>query len=551
MVFTTQLPGRRARRLLLNLSLALFAMFACIPIASAQQGDVILLTRQVSVGTALEEINHQTGYKIVADMERFDQNRSVLFTSNRLSVSDLLAQTLKGTGFTWRVDGNHIIITSAPPEAVYWPEYSTMYRNKLPQEMYVVVDPLARNNMTAEELHRIRNGYWRKDGTDSLGLAVMNFRVNVTKLEPGYMTNQQTIDMMNRTFANKDLLAAMDFMVITGAASPEGYTAANHKLAADRAMATKNFIMEKYPFMDRDRIYTFAIGEDWSGLWKMVWDDYSVPMRESVLHILEQESSGDQKRAALKALDNGRVYRYIVDNMLPSLRGAAACLIYLKEDPQPQILVDTVRLVDTIYIHTHSEIEIERIDTVNVKRPNYYAVKTNLLADGILIPNLAFEYDLGNRWSIEVEGHWAWWNTRRTHKNCWRFQEVGVEMRKWLGNKERTPLTGHYLGLYGAAGTYDVRFGGRTGNLSDMSYSFGISYGYSMPIVRSWNLEFGIGLGYMGGEYQRYEYNEEFNCFPWLSDERRHYFGPTKAKVSLVWLIGKGKNEEKESRINR
>jgi hypothetical protein len=172
-----------------------------------------------------------------------------------------------------------------------------------------------------------------------------------------------------------------------------------------------------------------------------------------------------------------------------------------------------------------------------------FAVKTNLLYDIALLPNIAIEFPLGQHWSMEIEGQWSWWNTKITHNNCWRIQSVGLETRKWLGDKSLAPLTGHYLGIYGMAGTYDVKFQDKNGYLSDMSYSAGVSYGYSLPVSRRFSFEFGIAVGYFGGKYKVYDqYNSQNGIFPLTEKKNMHYFGPTKAKVSLVWIIGGGKN---------
>ena len=543
MVLLKELPGLRTRRLFLNFSLLFVALLLSLLPAAAQEEAVILPTREASVRTVLEEINRQTSYRVVADLDRFDSGRIVLFPANRLSVRDILGQAFAGTGFTWRVDGRQITVSASPEGDRML--YSAMFRNDLPQQMKVVVDPLSNVRITSNDLSRIRGGYWQRDasGADSLGLAVLNFRVNRTNLERNYMDNARVLNLLHRTFSDRELLAAMDFITVTAAASPEGNTLSNDRLAADRAMAIKNYILEMYPQVDRNRIYTFSIGEDWSGLRKMVEDDYGMPYRYEVLRILNNDGDSNAKRNALRAIDNGRAFQYITDNMFPYLRGAAACMLYLKSDAVPGRDADNVRLVDTIYIETTTETIVN--NTLYVKKPQYYAVKTNLLYDAALLPNLALEFSLGSRWSVEVEGNWSWWNTQLTHYNCWRIQTAGLEFRKWLGDPEQTPLTGHYLGLYGMAGTYDVRFKGKVGHLSDMSYSFGISYGYSFPISRSLNMEFGIGVGYFGGKYERYQWDNETETFPWISTERRRYFGPTKAKASLVWLLGSGKNWDK------
>ena len=57
-----------------------------------------------------------------------------------------------------------------------------------------------------------------------------------------------------------------------------------------------------------------------------------------------------------------------------------------------------------------------------------------------------------------------------------------------------------------------------------------------MPIARRLNLDFNIGLGYHWGEYK--EYLPIDNHYVWQATKNRQFFGPTKAEVSLVWLIG-------------
>lgn len=70
-----------------------------------------------------------------------------------------------------------------------------------------------------------------------------------------------------------------------------------------------------------------------------------------------------------------------------------------------------------------------------------------------------------------------------------------------------------------------------------------MSYGYSLPIGRQFNIDFTLGVGYLSGDYMKYQ--PEDNCYVWESTRKRKWFGPTKAEVSLVWYIG-GRNELKE-----
>ena len=92
--------------------------------------------------------------------------------------------------------------------------------------------------------------------------------------------------------------------------------------------------------------------------------------------------------------------------------------------------------------------------------------------------------------------------------------------------------------------TYDFETGGR-GYLGDRwTWGGGVSIGYSMPIKRRLNLDFTLGLGYLGGEYK--EYLPIDDCYVWQTTKNRRWFGPTKLEVTLVWLLGRGNYNAEE-----
>ena len=87
------------------------------------------------------------------------------------------------------------------------------------------------------------------------------------------------------------------------------------------------------------------------------------------------------------------------------------------------------------------------------------------------------------------------------------------------------------------------------GDLWDkMHWGVGLNYGYSLPVGRRLNIDFSLGFGYMTGTY--YTYKPIDNCYVWQSTKTRHYFGPTKAEVSLVWLIGCGNYNKKKGGVD-
>jgi len=182
----------------------------------------------------------------------------------------------------------------------------------------------------------------------------------------------------------------------------------------------------------------------------------------------------------------------------------------------------------------------EKIDTV---KPQYVALKTNLFYDAALLPNITAEWYIGKQWSLAVEGNWNWWtfgNPVQNHTH-YRIQAAGIELRRWLNSPN--PLQGHALGVYSMIGNYDIRFSPENeksaGYLSYLSWSAGLSYAYSIPIARRFNLELGLAMGYIGGRYYKYDYCMMHQQWEQQAIYNRKYFGPTRIGVSLVWQLGR------------
>lgn len=161
---------------------------------------------------------------------------------------------------------------------------------------------------------------------------------------------------------------------------------------------------------------------------------------------------------------------------------------------------------------------------------------TNVLYDLAMLPSLSVEVGLADRLSLagsltygQMEG-WPW-------RQGVRMGTADVELRRWLKGSE-TMQRGHHVGAYVAAYHYDI-LSGDTGWQARFNWGIGCSWGYRMPLGSSLALDFGLGLGYVGGSYKKYEVsNDVFRHNVWKADRTRYYFGPTKAEVSLIWIIG-------------
>lgn len=185
-------------------------------------------------------------------------------------------------------------------------------------------------------------------------------------------------------------------------------------------------------------------------------------------------------------------------------------------------------------------------DAPREPRPLYMGLKTNMLYDLVALPNVGAEIYVGRGVSLQASWMYAWWSSDRRHR-YWRAYGGDIGARLWLGSRARgKPLSGHHVGVMAGVLTYDFEWGGRgymggkpDGTLWERcNFMAAVEYGYSLPVSRRLNIDFSIALGYIGGRY--IEYDPGLNDYIYRASRRLNWWGPVKAEVSLVWLIGRG-----------
>lgn len=122
-------------------------------------------------------------------------------------------------------------------------------------------------------------------------------------------------------------------VVIVGSASPEGTLAFNDRLAWNRAVALKDFLLRNTAF-PADSMTLFNGSEDWRGLRRMVAasDLYE---REEILRIIDNVPVKKGRELELMKLSGGRPYLYMLEHMFPELRNAAFIKVYYENVPDP------------------------------------------------------------------------------------------------------------------------------------------------------------------------------------------------------------------------
>ena len=388
----------------------------------------------------------------------------------------------------------------------------------------------------------------------------INFRVGKTYLDMDLGENRKVLeDIKEKLQLNADdsIYYRLHKVLVVGGASPEGSISLNKRLSEKRAETLFNYLAQYGTFPDSLRHYTF-IGRDWEGLLRLAEQDLNLPDRDETLALL-RDIARDAKQGVggktdavrrLQALRGGRPYWYMYRHHFPALRASSMYLWYT-EVKLPPFSAHT-SLAKPFYMHI-PYLKVQPFVVLEPEKdeePFYWALKTNLLYDALLIPNIGAEFYLGKNWSAGANWMYAWWKHDAKHW-YWRVYGGDIYARKWFGKAaEEKPLTGHHVGVYAQVLTYDFATGGRGymggkpgGTIWDKaSFAAGVEYGYSYPIARRLNLDFTIGLGYLTGDY--YEYLPMGDCYVWQATKNRKWFGPTKAEVSLVWLLGRSNYNE-------
>lgn len=170
------------------------------------------------------------------------------------------------------------------------------------------------------------------------------------------------------------------------------------------------------------------------------------------------------------------------------------------------------------------------------------AIKTNLLYGAYTFtPNLGLEIGVGKRGTLDLGGGYNPWNREGSYNNNKKLTHwlTQVEYRHWVC---RT-FMGHFIGMHVLGTQYNISehnlpllLGKGSKNYRYEGYGVGggFSYGYQFFLNARWNVEASLGVGYARLHYDRYQCNK---CGSLLGKEKRNYWGPTKASISVSYII--------------
>jgi outer membrane protein OmpA-like peptidoglycan-associated protein len=166
---------------------------------------------------------------------------------------------------------------------------------------------------------------------------VVYFHVGKYNIVPEYLDNAYTLSNLINVI--KMIMAANDSrverVVVAGFASPEGGFELNDRLAFDRAVSVKEYIMRQTGLSDGS-ILLHNGSVDWRGLRVMV-EKSNLPEKREILSIIDYTPVWDSRRQVgrlgeLMRLNGGRTYRYLLNEYFPYLRSGAFIRVYYKND---------------------------------------------------------------------------------------------------------------------------------------------------------------------------------------------------------------------------
>lgn len=175
--------------------------------------------------------------------------------------------------------------------------------------------------------------------------------------------------------------------------------------------------------------------------------------------------------------------------------------------------------------------------TLTIAHAQKVGVKTNLLYDATATLNLGVELGLGKKTSLDISGNYNGFDFSDNKK--WKHWLIQPELRYWTCQK----FSRHFWGIHAHYAHFNV--GGiklpfgifpslENRRYQGDAYGAGIAYGYHWILGKRWGLEASIGAGYMRMNYTQFRCKA---CGENLGKQHKNYWGPTKAAISIIYLI--------------
>ena len=191
-----------------------------------------------------------------------------------------------------------------------------------------VAGALMKDNPVLEHISKYRPYDSSRILRKEKGMLYVHFPLDKTDLRRDFRDNasilDRIVDITRQIMA--DSTSHVEKIQIVGLASVEGPQKRNNFLGEGRAEALKDYVQARVD--TPDELYECINGgEAWTELRDQINDSDS-HYRQQMLDIIDSEPNLDRREAKLKALDRGKAYAYLRDNVLSDQRNSGYVRIY-------------------------------------------------------------------------------------------------------------------------------------------------------------------------------------------------------------------------------
>lgn len=326
-------------------------------------------------------------------------------------------------------------------------------------------------------------------------------------------------------FLNQDNYSVIKSVQFYSSVSPEGTIRFNRVLGKMR-IVTAETIVRRHLNIDKSIPVTYNERYiPWhSYLLPAIKADKSVPYRKELLKLMYRApgtKGADNRRLNLKRLHGGKAWEVVRKRYFDHIRKGGAIItvertIYgdvIPSHSNATLALESVHAVKAeafsfpsaseVRKTTSSDVESEvtldnkKKKELEVKRSDVaISVKTNALAWGLGVINIAAEIDFAKHWSFSLPIYYSAYNYF-TPTIKFRTLATQPELRYWINEDNSGFFAGAHFGVasYNIAVDGDLRYQDHNGTTPALGG--GISVGYRMPLTKNekWNIEFAIGAG--------------------------------------------------------
>lgn len=363
--------------------------------------------------------------------------------------------------------------------------------------------------------------------------------------------------LQDLTYINNDKNTVIKGVEFYSSVSPEGSFSYNKKLGQKRLKTAERIVRRYLEIPDSVPVtHTERLIPWYEYLLPAIEADSSHVHREDLMRIIN-ESPRKNRRAALRRALGGKLWKSVHTYHAKHMRKGGAIIIVdrVTYDDLMDASVTPAQLSRKSSVNfadlDFSGIQQMKIESDSLAQAqtnvNEFShglhLKTNLVAWGLAITNVAIEADITKHLSIAVPVMYSAYNYF-TPTVKFRTFSIQPEIRYWIKENNEGFFAGAHFGLayYNVAVNGIKRYQDHDGK--SPALGGGISIGYRLPLSKkhpNWKVEFTVGAGAYRLHYDTF-YNVENGRL--IGTHKKTYWGVDNAAINISYRFDLNKRKK-------